>query len=172
MRNGGQALFQTVGIKTVSILPLARFNVPPLPEQVRRFAVAHKLLGYPGIVAVSGGADSVALIHALRAAECDPLTVAHVNHQLRGAESDADEIFVRELAENLNCDCRVLVRNVAAEPDNLEAAARRVRYEWFAALAAEVGAKWIATGHTEDDQAETVLHRLIRGTGQIGRAHV
>jgi len=121
----------------------------------------------PGIVAVSGGADSVALLTALR--NHRPI-VAHVNHLLRGDESDAEERFVRELAERFAVPCRVLRIDVAREAsdENLEAAARTVRYRWFAELAAELGAGWIATGHTADDQAETVLHRLIRGTGLQG----
>jgi tRNA(Ile)-lysidine synthase len=121
------------------------------------------------VVAVSGGADSVALLRALHAC-AGPLTVAHVNHKLRGAESDADEAFVRELCATLGAPCRVRAVDVAAlaAGSNLESTARRVRYEFFAEVAAEVGAAWIATGHTADDQAETVLHRLVRGTGLQG----
>src|SRR5262245_47905355 len=100
----------------------------------------------PGVVAVSGGADSVALLRALHACT-GPLTVAHVNHQLRGAEYDADEAFVRELAATLGVPARVKVVDVAAlaAGENLEATARRVRYEFFAEVAAEAGAVWIAT---------------------------
>ncbi len=121
----------------------------------------------PGIVAVSGGADSVALLTAVR--DHRPI-VAHVNHLLRGDESDADERFVRELAEQFGSPFRVLRIDMAREAagQNLEAAARAVRYRRFAELAVELGAGWIATGHTADDQAETVLHRLIRGTGLQG----
>ncbi|MBA4191700.1 MAG: tRNA lysidine(34) synthetase TilS [Planctomycetaceae bacterium] len=122
----------------------------------------------PGVVAVSGGADSVALLRALAGCRTGPLTVAHVNHQLRGAESDADEAFVRQLAAELGLQCRVKSVDIAALGGNLESTARRVRYEFFAELATELGAGWIATGHTADDQAETVLHRLVRGTGIQG----
>jgi tRNA(Ile)-lysidine synthase len=122
----------------------------------------------PGVVAVSGGADSVALLRALKECVAEPLTVAHVNHRLRGAESDADEAFVRELAMALGVECRVKSVDVAALGGNLESTARRVRYEFFAEVAAEAGATWIATGHTADDQAETVLHRIVRGTGIQG----
>jgi tRNA(Ile)-lysidine synthase len=120
-------------------------------------------------VGVSGGADSVALLRALHACSMT-LTVAHVNHKLRGADSDADEAFVRELCTTLGVPYRVTAVDVAARAsgDNLEATARRVRYEFFAEVAREVGAAWIATAHTADDQAETVLHRLIRGTGLQG----
>ncbi len=123
--------------------------------------------GELGVVAVSGGADSVALLRAL--AECGGrVIVGHVNHQLRGDESDGDEAFVVELAGRLNVPVHTHRVNVAALGGNIEATARRVRYEWLTALASAVGAGWIATGHTADDQAETVLHRLIRGTGVQG----
>ncbi len=123
----------------------------------------------PGIVAVSGGADSVALLRVLHAVGI-PVTVAHVNHQLRGAESDADEDFVLRLCNNLGLQCRVKTVDVAtvARGGNLEATARRVRYEFFWEVATLFGAGWIATAHTADDQAETVLHRLLRGTGLQG----
>lgn len=125
------------------------------------------------VVAVSGGPDSVALLRALREARgTGPLTAAHLNHQLRGAESDADEAFVRDLCAGLSLDCqceRLDVRRVAeAEGDNLEGVARRLRYDWLARVAAEVGAPWVATGHTANDQAETVLHHLLRGAGLRG----
>ena len=126
----------------------------------------------PGVVAVSGGADSVALLRALIAVRTGPLTVAHFNHHLRGAESDADAAFVQELAARFGLTFRLGGANVAklaAEAgDNLEATARRLRYGWLVEVAVSVGARWIATGHTADDQAETVLHRLIRGTGIQG----
>jgi tRNA(Ile)-lysidine synthase len=122
-----------------------------------------------GVVGVSGGADSVALLRALRA--CDvPLAVAHVNHKLRGSDSDADEAFVRDLCAALGVECHVKAVDVAAlaAGDNLEATARRVRYDFFAEVARATGAQWIATAHTADDQAETVLHRIVRGTGLQG----
>src|SRR5262249_46061545 len=106
-----------------------------------------------------------------------PLVVAHLNHRLRGADSDADETFVADLHATLAVrfpDLRVEVarRDVAAEAgaegDNLEAHARAVRYRWLAEVARRHGARWIATGHTANDQAETVLHRLLRGTGLQG----
>jgi tRNA(Ile)-lysidine synthase len=123
-------------------------------------------LSGPGVVAVSGGADSVALLRGLLDAGAGPLTVAHFNHQLRGAESDADAEFVRELAAGLGLPFRLGEADVraAAAGDNLEATARRLRYDWLAGL----GGMWVATGHTADDQAETVLHRVIRGTGIQG----
>lgn len=137
-----------------------------LEHTVRRF-MANR--AGSGIVAVSGGADSVALLRSLHSLGLT-LTVAHVNHQLRGTESDADETFVRELCESLGVPRWVKTANVVAlaAGENLEAAARRIRYQFFAELAADCGAQWIATGHTADDQAETVLHRIARGTGIQG----
>ncbi|HBI41258.1 MAG TPA: tRNA lysidine(34) synthetase TilS [Planctomycetales bacterium] len=134
------------------------------------------------VAAVSGGADSVALLHALIAARDPtspfPVILAHLNHQLRDAESDADEGFTADLYQRLTSagvpalTLRLGRIDVAAQARadsaNLEATARRVRYRWLADAAREAGAHWVATGHTADDQAETVLHRLLRGTGLQG----
>lgn len=137
-------------------------------REVRRFVTATPVCREAGVVAVSGGADSVSLLRVLAACRTGTLTVAHVNHHLRGEESDADAAFVRELAAMLKLECRVKSVDVAALGGNLESTARRVRYEFFHELAAEVNAAWVATGHTADDQAETVLHRIVRGTGIQG----
>lgn len=128
--------------------------------------IEHDAMRGAGVVAVSGGADSVALLRSL-AALSKPLIVGHVNHQLRGSESDADEQFVRELARSLGLPFHSTRVNIPRDT-NLEAAARNLRYEWLQQVAVESSATWIATGHTADDQAETVLHRLIRGTGIQG----
>src|SRR5262249_50063631 len=107
----------------------------------------------------------------------NPLLVAHLNHQLRGAESDDDAYFVSALVSQLqarhanleSCIERVDVRTVAAQQkSNLESTARTVRYDWLVRVARERDLHWIATGHTADDQAETVLHRLLRGSGIKG----
>ena len=126
-------------------------------------------------VAVSGGPDSVALLHVLRelAADLDiSLAVAHLNHQLRGDESDEDEAFVRSLAEGLGLDFHVHTVNVRAEADrrgeNLEQVARQARYQWFHRLIADGLVDKVAVGHTRSDQAETVLYRLLRGAGSAG----
>jgi tRNA(Ile)-lysidine synthase len=121
----------------------------------------------PGVVAVSGGADSVALLRAITEIGGN-VTAAHLNHQLRGAESDEDESFVLRLADSLSIPVRTTRIDVAALGGNLESTARQVRYEWLVDVAQKSGAGWIATGHTANDQAETVLHRLIRGTGLRG----
>jgi tRNA(Ile)-lysidine synthase len=108
------------------------------------------------------------------------LTLAHLNHQIRGTESDADERFVRDLhtllvaagASHLRLACASIDVPQAAEGENLEAMARTLRYEWLTKVARASAASWIATGHTADDQAETVLHRLLRGTGIRGLAAI
>jgi tRNA(Ile)-lysidine synthase len=129
-------------------------------------------------VAVSGGADSVALLRLMDELRDDLgviLCVAHFNHQLRGADSDADEKFAALLARERGLEFVVDRKDVAAEAKNhgwnLEDAARRLRYGFFAEIVAR-GAARVATAHTADDQAETILARLIRGTGLTGLASI
>lgn len=124
-------------------------------------------------VAVSGGADSIALLTALH--ELSPewrflLTVLHVNHGLRGAESDNDEQFVRKTAAEMGLS--VLVQRQVLEPGNLEQAARDSRYSWFRELLTGGQLDRVATGHTSSDQAETVLFRFLRGAGSAGLAGI
>lgn len=149
-----------------------------LPSAVAQFMSASGCEG-PGLVAVSGGPDSVALWRALLPLFAgNGLVIAHLNHGLRGSESDGDEAFVRALHADLSrcSDSALRLRcariDVAASArsagESLETAARRIRYEWLTAVARDVEARWIATGHTADDQAETILHRLLRGTGLKG----
>ena len=135
---------------------------------------AHRLLPDQGplLVAVSGGPDSVALLHFLAALQArtgrpSALVAAHVNHGLRGAESDGDAVFVRDLAlawglAYLEAGVGPLLR------DSSEESARHARYEALRELAQEAGADRVATAHTADDQAETVLLRLLRGAGLRG----
>ncbi len=130
------------------------------------------------VAAVSGGPDSVSLLLLLAHLGVQPLVVAHLNHQLRGAESDADEAFVRGLHSSLVeqahpelrlcCDRLDIAALAAAEGENVEASARQQRYRWLAQVATQQGLKHVVTGHTRDDQAETVLHRLLRGAGLQG----
>jgi tRNA(Ile)-lysidine synthetase-like protein len=130
-------------------------------------------------VAVSGGADSVALLRAL--AELAPrlgvvLLVLHLNHKLRGSESEGDAAFVGELAARLSLEAVIESENVAADAArlhlSLEAAGRRARYGFFQSAAASHRLDCIATAHTLDDQAETVLLRLLRGAGTSGLAGI
>ena len=116
--------------------------------------------------AVSGGADSMALLFAmylLREKLNIQLKAAHFNHNLRGAESDEDEAFVRRFCEQYDIELAVGSGQVTAGKKGLEAAARDARYQFFGTLSGK-----IATAHTADDNAETVLMRLVRGTGLKG----
>jgi tRNA(Ile)-lysidine synthase len=130
-------------------------------------------------VAVSGGADSVALLrllHRLRDALGITLAVVHFNHALRGTESEADAAFVAELAGALELEFLAAREDVEAEAArqgwNLEDAARRLRYAFFERVISERQATHIAVAHTADDQAETVLAHLMRGTGPTGLAGI
>jgi tRNA(Ile)-lysidine synthase len=142
-------------------------------RRLHTFLARHRPNG-PVVVAVSGGPDSVALLRAMHAAGVLPIIIAHLNHVLRGRDSDGDQDFVSELAKRLGVEFRTNRRDVATEAagENLEAAARRIRYRWLTSVAREVGATWIATGHTADDQAETVLFQLLRGSGLDGLAGI
>jgi tRNA(Ile)-lysidine synthase len=130
----------------------------------------------PFVVAVSGGGDSVALLlglHALaRAADApDRLVVAHGLHDLRD-EAAADAEFVRRLAADLCVRCVVAPLSVrhGGGGEGVEARARRLRYAFLAGAAHDHGARHVAVAHTADDQAETILHRALRGTGVAGLA--
>jgi tRNA(Ile)-lysidine synthase len=127
------------------------------------------------LVAVSGGQDSLALLHVLsdlRAQTGISLRVAHLDHGIRGESSAADAAFVAELCAQWELPCDVGFRDVpalAAEGRvSLEQAARRARYEFLRQSAAEHGCGKIAVGHTASDSAETVLLNLLRGTGLRG----
>jgi tRNA(Ile)-lysidine synthase len=115
--------------------------------------------------AVSGGADSVFLLHALRE-QGVAAAVLHVNHRLRGPESDRDEDFVRDLALTFGLPIQVLA--APGLTGNIEQEARRARYDLFAREIAAGTCDAVATGHTLDDQAETVLYRFLRGAGTAG----
>jgi tRNA(Ile)-lysidine synthase len=126
-------------------------------------------------VAVSGGADSVCLLHVLLelAPEWDLRpAVLHLNHGLRGEESCQDERFVRELADRLGVPAILRAVDVAATPGNLEEAARRARLAFFHEQIAAGDLDRVATGHTGNDQAETTLFRFLRGSGGAGLAGI
>ncbi len=127
-------------------------------------------------VALSGGADSVALLLLLLELRSElgiVLSVAHVNHQLRGEESDEDERFVAGLARQHSLDLHSHSAPLDRGRDSgIEAAARRLRYDFFRQLARENRVSKVATAHTLDDQAETVLLRILRGTGIRGLAGI
>jgi len=133
------------------------------------------------LVGVSGGADSVALLHLLlelrrRDMPGLYLHVCHLNHSLRGYDADCDEDFVRNLAATLQLPCSPKKEDVRLlsqrERIGLEEAARRVRYEFYGELAREYGITKIALGHQADDNIETMLFRLRRGTHLRGLAGI
>ncbi len=155
--------------------------LPKLSGFARRLISAWKQAGFPTadaavIVAVSGGADSTALLLALHELIQSgklslKLTVAHLDHGLREASKE-DAAWVKRLANNLGYP--VVVRRVdvgkraAKTGDNLEQAARRARYDFLKTTARKAQAQLILTAHTLDDQAETVLLRLLRGSSAEG----
>lgn len=147
----------------------------------RRLFDASRELIPPGakvVCAVSGGADSMAMLHGLCAVNGLRdrrwlLSVAHLNHQIRG-DSHGCAKFVRKTAGGLGLECRVESADVPAiqkaERGSLEETARRARYEFLHRAAEDAGASIISVAHHADDQAETVLHRMVRGTGLHGLA--
>ncbi|MFI4876409.1 MAG: tRNA lysidine(34) synthetase TilS [Blastopirellula sp. JB062] len=130
------------------------------------------------LIAVSGGADSVALLRALsaiRQAGQGSLMVAHLDHQLR-AESAKDSDFVENLASSLQLPAEIGKIDVPAladaAGDGVEAAAREARYAFLRQTAMRAGARFVVTAHTADDQIETLLHRILRGTSVAGLAGI
>lgn len=130
-------------------------------------------------VAVSGGADSVTLLRLLYEARSDlglVLSVVHFHHGIRGDEADADEKFVRELAGSLKLEAHVGSGSARSRSQqhsqSLETAARELRYTYFRELLSKGVLDKIATAHTLDDQAETVLMRTLRGAGTRGTAGI
>lgn len=161
---------------------MRRSCLTPLHRRVLR-AIGQFGLIPPGgrvAVALSGGGDSVALAAILvdLAVEADWSVAGlfHLNHRLRGAEADADERFCETMAADLGLTLQVRRIDVAAraraDRTSLETAGHRVRYEQFARLAADGTADRVATAHTRDDLAETVLLRLVRGAGPSGLAGI
>ena len=126
------------------------------------------------LIGVSGGRDSVALLHWLVSLGCKKLVVCHLNHQLRGRSSDADARFVEKLAAKYEVDSKPGAANVRAlakkKKTSIEAAAREARYSFFAKTAKRYGCHTIFLAHHADDLVETFLLNLIRGAGLTGLA--
>ncbi len=125
------------------------------------------------VLAVSGGADSVALLRAVcevrsHLSHSDRLHVAHLNHGWRGTESDRDEQFVVELSHTLGVACTVHRLPPQPESAKSEQAARKARHAFFKQVAHQRNARFVATAHTASDRVETMLHNLCRGTGLSG----
>lgn len=126
------------------------------------------------LVGVSGGPDSLALLRALAILKQGGegrLVVAHFDHRLRGSESTEDSRFVVSLAQRLSLPCDVGYPGGGRLP-GAEESARNERYRFFSSVAQNWGARHVAVGHTADDQAETILHRILRGTGISGLAGI
>lgn len=143
---------------------------------IDKYILKHNIfqVGEKIIIAVSGGADSVTLLDLMLRAKKYNIAVAHFNHLTRGAESDEDEAFVKQLAEKYNIpffstqvDVKKLAKEIGLSFQNV---ARDVRYEFLRRTAQEFGATKIALAHHADDQAETILINLLRGSGLKGIA--
>src|SRR5262245_3232525 len=150
-------------------LEIATAQAWPLPGWVDTYVV----------LAVSGGPDRVALVRAVLALKRrnggrGQVIVAHFHHGLRGAKADQDQAWIGQLCRRWKIRLEVeradVTGTAAARGDGWEAAARHSRYEFFRQIAELAGARWVALGHTTDDQTETVLHRILRGTGLAGLA--
>jgi len=146
-------------------------------QKVRDFILKKQLVpaGEKLVAAVSGGPDSVCLLYILAELRDElgiELHIAHLDHQLRGRDSDADAKYVAGLARRLGLPATIASRDVKAYREerglSLEEAAREVRYDFLVEVAEDVGAALVAVGHTADDHAETVLMHLLRGSGTRG----
>jgi tRNA(Ile)-lysidine synthase len=152
-------------------------TIGSVTDRVLNFATRHAMFGVGQRVgvAVSGGADSVCLLHvmlALRERLGISLVVLHVDHQLRGDESRGDADFVKHLALRSGLIFHIERVNVGSNEGNLEENARHARLAFFTRLRREGVVDRIATGHTQSDQAETVLFRFLRGSGTTGLAGI
>ena len=152
-----------------------------MQEKVLRFIRDRQLLraGDRVLLAVSGGADSVAMLRLLlelRAELGVVLAVAHFNHGLRGEQAVADQAFVADLAQHYGLEFFVHGSDIRDEARarklGIETAARAARYRWFAEIAAQQRFDCVATAHTLDDQGETVLLKFLRGAGTRGLAGI
>ncbi|MCA9196907.1 MAG: tRNA lysidine(34) synthetase TilS [Planctomycetales bacterium] len=151
-------------------------NHATLPEKILANWPADRWERHVLTLAVSGGADSVALLRSFSQLQPDrsKLVVVHVNHGLRATAADEDQQFVAELcqAEKLSfVSHRIDPRQLQANrKDGLEGAARTIRYQMLLETANQHGSRYVLTAHNADDQVETVLHHLFRGTGLAGLA--
>jgi len=148
-----------------------------LESRVLNFIDKHSLIptGEKVVVGVSGGADSVCLLDLLTKWQQQlgiRVHAAHLNHQLRGAEAEADARYVTRLAGSLDVPITIDTRDVNAyrreRNCSLEEAARELRYDFLATVAKNVNTRLVAVGHTRDDQVETILLHILRGAGTAG----
>jgi tRNA(Ile)-lysidine synthase len=143
--------------------------------RVIRFFQNHNLTSAKLVVAVSGGPDSVCLLHLLSTLKEElglTLHVAHLDHQLRGEESRADSKYVSVLAKRLGLPVTIGHADVKAFQKasrmTLEEAAREVRYSFLAGVCEKIGTSYVVTGHTQNDNVETILLHIVRGSGTRG----
>ncbi len=148
-----------------------------LIEKVQKFIVKHELIvkGDHILVALSGGPDSVAMLHIINQFKRKfnlKISAAHLNHSLRGKDSDEDEKFVKRLCKSLQIELFTLKVNVKSfskvRKIGIEETSRELRYEYLNKISKEIKANKIATAHTADDNLETVLLNIVRGTGLKG----
>jgi tRNA(Ile)-lysidine synthase len=160
------------GLFTSSFFNLAKPLIERVERRINRW-LDHGI-GRVWVVAVSGGSDSVGLLRVL-CQIAEPvglsLSVAHLDHGVRGGAARGDATFVAELARSLGLPVD-LSQWQPARAAHFESDARRARYDWLTQVARERGAGAVAVGHTRDDQAETILHRILRGTGPRGLAGI
>lgn len=158
-------------------------NEPHLAKRLGETVSRHRLIepGERVVLGVSGGPDSMAMLHALVAADRDlrsgwTLHVAHLNHKIRGADADADAEFVADQASALRLTCTIESEDVpvmsAQAKRSVEETGRARRYLFLERVCLRVGATAAATAHHADDNVETVLHHIIRGTGLRGLAGI
>jgi tRNA(Ile)-lysidine synthase len=153
-------------------------------QALRQQIESHRMLA-PGdrcVLAVSGGYDSMAMMHGMaqlrlsKTIDLECLHVAHLNHKLRDEESDGDEEFVRRQAEELHlpitCSAIEIGQLAGDMGESIETVARQKRYEFLAQVAQEQSCSKIALAHNADDNVETILHRILRGTGIDGLAGI
>jgi len=164
-----------------SNMPVKGFWMPELIKKILEFADEHEMLPDAGLllVCVSGGADSMCLLEVMRYISYErgfSIAVAHYNHELRGEESDRDETFVMDICEEHGIPFYSGRGDVTGHAKknglSIEEAARNMRYEFFFKTAKKISAERIATAHTLDDNAETMLINLIRGAGANGMSGI
>lgn len=155
------------------------FRMSSLLSRVANACRELQLSGVSVLIGVSGGADSVSLLRALHLLRQELnlcLHVAHLNHQLRGEAADEDARWVEGLCHRLSLPVSIGVADIARiaadSARGIEEAARDARYRFLQRVARESGCSAIAVAHTADDQAETILHHIIRGTGLAGLAGI
>ena len=148
-----------------------------MQERILQYIKSNQMIGKGDrvVVGVSGGADSICLLHTLYACQSEivfTMIVVHINHHLRGEEASADERFVKELCQQLQIPYQSVEINVKEEAAkrkvSIEEAGRLIRREVFERIADDCGASKIALGHHQDDQAETVIFNMVRGSALAG----